>query len=92
MVGVRANNMRPGEQLWTPTAARIRDANVTLFSQWLKREKGLKFDDYAALWRWSVEDLDGFWGALFELPIRPCVIWCWRIRPECGSAASARYS
>jgi acetoacetyl-CoA synthetase len=58
--------MQAGEQLWTPTAARIRNANVTAFSQWLERERGLRFDDYAALWRWSVEDLDGFWGALFE--------------------------
>jgi acetoacetyl-CoA synthetase len=66
MGGVPANNMRPGEQLWIPSAARIRDANVTVFSQWLERERGLQFDDYAALWRWSVEDLDGFWGALFE--------------------------
>jgi acetoacetyl-CoA synthetase len=57
---------QPGEQLWTPTAARCRDANVTAFAQWLERERGLRFSDYAALWRWSVEDLDGFWGALFE--------------------------
>lgn len=56
----------PGEQLWTPTAARCRDANVTAFAQWLERERGLRFADYAALWRWSVADLDGFWGALFE--------------------------
>ena len=66
MVGARANNMQSGEQLWSPPAARIRDANVTAFSQWLERERGLRFEDYAALWRWSVEDLDGFWGALFE--------------------------
>ncbi|MEA3177196.1 MAG: acetoacetyl-CoA synthetase [Gammaproteobacteria bacterium] len=57
---------KPGEQLWTPTAARIRDANVTLFAQWLERERGLRFSDYASLWRWSVEDLEGFWGALFD--------------------------
>jgi acetoacetyl-CoA synthetase len=66
MGGVPANKMRPGEQLWIPTAARVRDANVTAFSEWLERARGLQFDDYAALWRWSVEDLDGFWGALFE--------------------------
>ena len=55
MVGARANNMQSGEQLWSPPAARIRDANVTAFSQWLERERGLRFEDYAALWRWSVE-------------------------------------
>ena len=58
--------MQPGELLWSPSAARIRAANVTALSQWLEHERGLRFDDYAALWRWSVEDLEGFWGALFE--------------------------
>ena len=24
------------------------------------------FDGYDALWRWSVEDLEGFWGALWD--------------------------
>jgi len=28
------------------------------------RERG--FEDYAALWRWSVEDLEGFWAAIWE--------------------------
>src|SRR5512140_1339658 len=55
-----------GEQLWTPTAARRSAANVTAFAQWLERERGLQFADYAALWHWSVTDLEGFWGALFE--------------------------
>jgi acetoacetyl-CoA synthetase len=26
----------------------------------------LKFDTYEALWRWSVEELEGFWGAVWE--------------------------
>ena len=55
-----------GELLWTPTAARLEAANVTLFMKWLERERGLSFADYAALWRWSVTDLEGFWGALFD--------------------------
>src|SRR4051794_7991304 len=28
------------------------------------RERG--FESYDELWRWSVEDLDGFWGALWD--------------------------
>ena len=34
--------------------------------RWLERERGRRFDDYASLWRWSVEDLEGFWSALWE--------------------------
>ena len=28
------------------------------------REHG--FEDYASLWRWSVDDIEGFWGALWR--------------------------
>ncbi len=34
--------------------------------QWLGRERGLGFNDYASLWRWSVQDLEGFWSALWD--------------------------
>jgi acetoacetyl-CoA synthetase len=34
--------------------------------QWLRTRRGLEFADYDALWRWSVSDLDGFWGSLWE--------------------------
>jgi acetoacetyl-CoA synthetase len=58
--------------LWSPRADRIAGAEVTRFQQWLEREKGLRFADYAALWQWSVDDLEGFWRAIvdyFELPL-----------------------
>jgi acetoacetyl-CoA synthetase len=58
--------MQPGAILWTPGPERIRGANVTAFGDWLARERGRHFADYAALWRWSVEDLEGFWQALWD--------------------------
>ena len=39
---------------------------MTRYMRWLKDERGLEFDDYAALWRWSTEDLEAFWGSLWE--------------------------
>lgn len=40
-------------------------ATVTAaFVDWLASERGLRFDDYDALQRWSVTDLDGFWSAV----------------------------
>jgi acetoacetyl-CoA synthetase len=36
------------------------------FVRWLAAERGLVFDDYDALWRWSVDDLTGFWAALWD--------------------------
>jgi acetoacetyl-CoA synthetase len=58
--------VKAGDVLWTPSAERIAGANVTAFQQWLHRERGLQFEDYAALWRWSVQDLEGFWQALWD--------------------------
>jgi acetoacetyl-CoA synthetase len=55
-----------GELLWTPSAAFAERSQLTRFANWLAAERGLRFDDYAALWRWSVRDLDAFWGALWE--------------------------
>jgi acetoacetyl-CoA synthetase len=55
-----------GELLWTPSAAFAENSQLARFVDWLAAERGLRFDDYAALWRWSVHDLDAFWGALWD--------------------------
>jgi acetoacetyl-CoA synthetase len=58
--------MTAGETLWTPPPT-IRDTSrVGDFLRFLDRTRGLTFDDYHALWQWSVEDLSGFWGAIWE--------------------------
>ena len=33
---------------------------------WLERERGLTFPGYDELWRWSVDDLAGFWSSIWE--------------------------
>lgn len=55
-----------GQLLWEPPEEWVAEANITAFSQWLARTRGLEFDDYQALWRWSVEHLDDFWAAIWE--------------------------
>src|SRR5215204_4281947 len=50
--------MPEGQLLWTPS-----DPDATEMARFM-RARG--FSDYHELWRWSVEDLDGFWGALWE--------------------------
>jgi acetoacetyl-CoA synthetase len=47
--------------LWTPSPERIERANITRFA----RERGLPAD-YADLWKWSVDSLDEFWGAIWD--------------------------
>ncbi|PVX72292.1 acetoacetate--CoA ligase [Paraburkholderia unamae] len=51
---------------WTPTPQQIESARITEFTTWLAEARGLAFDDYDALWRWSVEDVNGFWCALWD--------------------------
>lgn len=58
--------IREGELLWTPSASWIADTNLTAFVAWLERERGKKFADYAALWQWSVSDLEAFWRAIWD--------------------------
>ncbi|HSD75471.1 MAG TPA: acetoacetate--CoA ligase [Steroidobacteraceae bacterium] len=55
-----------GDLLWTPSAERIAEAELTLFMRWLERERKLKFASYEELWRWSVSDLPAFWSALWD--------------------------
>lgn len=52
--------------LWEPDAARIADARITDYQRWLKAEKGLEFDNYQALWQWSVDRLEDFYQSLWE--------------------------
>jgi acetoacetyl-CoA synthetase len=54
------------EVLWTPSPERIERATITRYERWLSDTRGLKFEDYEALWRWSVADLDAFWGSIAE--------------------------
>jgi acetoacetyl-CoA synthetase len=54
------------EILWQPTDERISRSTLTRYQAWLEHERGLSFDDYEALWTWSVGDLDAFWSSLVE--------------------------
>ena len=39
---------------------------LRLYQNWLRDARGLTFDSYDALWRWSVTDLDAFWQSLWD--------------------------
>src|ERR1700733_12198394 len=52
--------------LWTPSPERIERATVTRYSRWLAETRGLEFEGYHDLWRWSVRDVEAFWGSLVE--------------------------
>jgi acetoacetyl-CoA synthetase len=39
---------------------------IRLYQDWLARERGLRFDSYDALWRWSTTELDAFWQSIWD--------------------------
>ncbi|MFV0515486.1 MAG: acetoacetate--CoA ligase [Jhaorihella sp.] len=55
----------PRPVLWTPSPDRADASRMADFIRWLKAERGLEFNDYNALWEWSVSDLEGFWSAIW---------------------------
>jgi acetoacetyl-CoA synthetase len=55
--------MPPGAPtpLWTPSPERVERAAITRFA----RAQGVE-GDYHELWRWSVDDIERFWAAIWE--------------------------
>src|SRR4051794_6030804 len=53
--------------LWAPTEERIEQATITRFARWAAASRGVDVTaSYDALWQWSVDDLEGFWAAIWE--------------------------
>jgi acetoacetyl-CoA synthetase len=55
-----------GEVLWTPPPDARRWTRLGRYLDWLEERRGLRFDGYDDLWRWSVDDLEGFWSSIWE--------------------------
>jgi acetoacetyl-CoA synthetase len=59
-------NATAGELLWEPSAELVERSRLTEFMRWLEDERGLSFAGYPELWQWSVDELDAFWGAIWD--------------------------
>ena len=55
-----------GEILWSPSAAQVEATRLAAFQRWLATERGLRFDDYQALWQWSTDDIEVFWQSVWD--------------------------
>jgi len=58
--------MTTDAMLWQPSAERIARAGITEFSRTAASIAGRPLPDYAALWRWSTEEREAFWCALWD--------------------------
>jgi acetoacetyl-CoA synthetase len=52
--------------LWTPPSEMVEGARMSDFMKWVEQRHGHAFDDYPALWRWSVREIEQFWGDIWE--------------------------
>ncbi len=50
----------------TPAQTPAFVSQVRLFQDWLAETRDLHFEDYAALWKWSVSDLEAYWRAIWD--------------------------
>jgi acetoacetyl-CoA synthetase len=55
-----------GQLLWTPDAEFMASTFMSRFMQWLSDTRGRTFADYESLRRWSIEDLEEFWAAVWD--------------------------
>ena len=53
------------DPLWQPGPERIAASHLTRFTAFLERDRGLRFDGYASLHRWSVTEPGEFWSAFW---------------------------
>ena len=57
-------NVAPESELWRPSAARIRDANLTRFTSCVNARRGTRLGDYSELYAWSLAEPAAFWSEL----------------------------
>lgn len=52
--------------LWQPDPSQATASRLADYQRWLHERHGRDFSDYAALWQWSVDDLDAFWRSIWD--------------------------
>ncbi|MFQ5435928.1 MAG: AMP-binding protein, partial [Anaerolineae bacterium] len=55
-----------GSLLWQPTETIKSNTQLARYMRWLGENRDLHFDDYPALWQWSVTQTPEFWQSLWE--------------------------
>jgi acetoacetyl-CoA synthetase len=52
--------------MWEPPREQAQAVEMRRFMDWAGERRGRPFADYDELWRWSVDDLEGFWAGIWE--------------------------
>lgn len=62
----RIEGVEEGAILWEPSPEFVESTSLKKYMDWLCEHEGKCFGTYAALWKWSITDLEGFWGSLWN--------------------------
>jgi acetoacetyl-CoA synthetase len=54
------------EVLWAPSPEMVERSQLTRYIAWLAENRDLHFEDYPALWRWSVTEIEEFWRTIWD--------------------------
>ncbi|MCF2570861.1 acetoacetate--CoA ligase [Brevibacterium sp. UCMA 11754] len=54
------------EPIWRPNPDQTPRPQILAFTEFANQRTGLDMVGYDDLWRWSLGDLDGFWGAVWD--------------------------
>ncbi len=52
--------------IWVPSEERVRNANVTRFTDYINKRYALQIDSYSGLHKWSVDSPADFWAAFWD--------------------------
>jgi acetoacetyl-CoA synthetase len=55
-----------GEVIWSPPANVRETTQLGRFLDFVRDTRGRDLDGYDELFAWSVSDIEGFWGALWD--------------------------
>jgi acetoacetyl-CoA synthetase len=58
--------MNTKKPLWEPGEERRDQANMTRFIRFVNEKHGLEINSYTQLHNWSIENIPGFWAAMWE--------------------------
>lgn len=58
--------MATAEPIWSPSTERVAASAMSRFMQAINARYGLALNDYAALHRWSIEQPELFWAAMWQ--------------------------
>ena len=62
----RNDETRQRELLWVPSEERVANSRMAQYLDWVNRDRDSRLLTYDELWRWSVDDLDGFWRSIWD--------------------------